>query len=89
MKRRMGFVSNSSSSSFIIGFEGVDPNTVEIIKGLFNHTTTRVWCDDADDYVDSEDENSITLDIDNGVDVNEFLNMDFLKQVGCTTKWDY
>lgn len=88
MKKRMGFVSNSSSTSFVIGVEGVDTQIVDIIKGLFKHELTKVWDNDLEEYVVSTDGNSISIDVDGWMNIEDLIDLDFLEKVGCTTKWE-
>lgn len=88
MKKRMGFVSNSSSTSFIIGFDGVDPNIVDIIRGLFKHRISKVWDNEVEEYVEVSNDDSISIEVDMCTDLSDILDMDFLEKVGCTTKWE-
>ena len=84
MKVRSGFVSNSSSTSFVICLENVDEAGINLIKSILKWTPYERWDEDKDDYILQDTDKYIYMKVDWSVNLNEIINFEFLRNLGCT-----
>jgi len=80
MKIRKGYVSNSSSASFVIKKKHLTEEQLEAIRDHYNYAVTRfydldtAWCNEGDSWHLKEDEKKIYGETSmNNFDMREFL----------------
>ena len=92
MKRRQGFVSNSSSSSFVINLDDLNANQVQAIQNHITHAQENDY--DEIEYFDDKDRWSITVGteiIRGSTWMDNFDMFTFLRKINVpdhVIKWD-